>query len=423
MNDPVKNLQCYLVGGAVRDRLMGIKSKDQDWVVVGSTVEEMKQRGFRQVGKDFPVFLHPQTGDEYALARTERKTARGYHGFEFNSSPDVTLDQDLSRRDLTINAMAMDENGQLTDPFDGQRDVEQKLIRHVSDAFKEDPVRVLRVARFSARFSPMGFSIADETNVMMSEMVESGEIDALVSERVWQEMLGNFKEKDCAVFFEVLRDCGALEKVFPEMNALFGIPQVEKFHPEIDTGIHTLMSVKAARKISNDPMIIFAVLVHDLGKALTPKSELPSHHGHENRGLTPIKNVCDRLGVPKGYRNFALKVCEFHLHCHRVSELKSTTVLKVLEKFDGFRNPEIFGKFTLCCLADKRGRAGHENDGDNAMQLFRDFHIAAMEVDGGGIAEGFGSGVSDGRKIKKEIRRQRLAAIQKRKETIQNTEE
>jgi tRNA nucleotidyltransferase (CCA-adding enzyme) len=410
-----ENLKIYLVGGAVRDRIMGIEPGDRDWVVVGSSMKEMQHLGFKQVGRDFPVFLHPDTGEEYALARSERKTSRGYHGFEFDFSPGITLEQDLSRRDLTINAMAMDDSGNLVDPYGGSSDISARRIRHVSDAFREDPVRVLRVARFAARFYSRGFSLAPETEKLMRKMVDDGEVDALVPERVWQEIQASLKYGNSSRFLQVLRECGALARILPEIDVLFGIPQVEKFHPEIDTGIHTLMSIDAAEKITDDPMVIFSVMVHDLGKALTPKEDLPAHREHEIRGIAPIRQLCKRLGIPSRVSKFALKVCEYHLHCHRVFHLKPATVLKVLQAFDGFRKPELIEKFTLCCLADKRGRTGHEDDSDEQMELLKQYHRAAMTVNGGEIADylsgNSGSGGVEGAAIKKEIRRQRLAAI------------
>ncbi len=415
MLNPEKNLQTYLVGGAVRDQIMGFTVKDRDWVVVGATTKKMLALGFKQVGKDFPVFLHPCNGEEYALARAERKILKGYHGFEFDSSAEITLQQDLQRRDLTMNAIAMDSRGNLIDPFGGQRDIKAQLLRHVSDAFKEDPVRILRLARFAARYAAKGFRIAEETQVMMRQMVDNGEVDALVAERVWQEMHASLQEKQCAVFFRVLRNCGALKKILPEIDALFGVPQTEKYHPEIDSGIHTLMAVDVAAQLTDKPINLFAVLVHDLGKALTPPSELPSHKGHEKRGLKPIKQLCQRLNVPAQYRSFALKVCEFHLHCHRIEQLKPTTILKLLEKFDGFRKPTLIGEFALCCLADKRGRSGHEQASDAQMKLLLACHQAARAVDGGQIASEVRQQISAdtdvGSKIKQAIRKQRIAAI------------
>ncbi len=415
MADPAQNLKTYLVGGAVRDQLLGIEVKDRDWVVVGSTPDDMTGLGFKPVGKDFPVFLHPESGEEYALARSERKTAQGYHGFEFNSSAETTLEEDLKRRDLTINAMAEDANGKLIDPYGGRNDLNNKILRHVSPAFKEDPVRVLRTARFAARFAVIDFFIADETKCMMKELVANGEVDALVPERVWQEMVSSFGETHCSVFFKELRNCGALKAILPELDVLFGIPQSEKYHPEIDTGVHILMSIDAITCLSNEPMLIFATLVHDLGKGLTPEPELPAHRGHEKRGLKPITQLCQRLGVPSGFRAFALKVCEFHLHCHRIHQLKPATVLKLLENFDGFRNPDLIEKFCLCCLADKRGRMGHEKASDEQMQLLQKYHIAALGVDGGMIAAEVKASCSDqeniGKAIKKSVQKHRLAAI------------
>ena len=420
MSDPALPLTVYLVGGAVRDEIMGRSIKDRDWLVVGSTPREMVRLGFRPLGRNFPVFLHPETREEYALARTERKISRGYHGFEFNSDPGITLEQDLSRRDLTMNAMAKDHEGNLIDPYGGKKDIHQGVIRHVSDAFREDPVRVLRVARFAARYRDEGFEVDPGTLGLMSAMVEEGEVDALVPERVWQELERCLAEPGCSHFLQVLRRCGALKKILPEVDALFGIPQTEKFHPEIDTGIHTRMSLDAAAGISNDPMVLFAVMVHDLGKALTPAAELPRHRGHERRGISLIKQLCERIGVPARYREFALKVCQYHLHCHMMAQLKPATVLKVLEAFDGFRKPELIEKFSLACLADKRGRTGHENDGDEPMQLLNRYHRAAMAVNAGEIAAtclaSAESRGSRGRDIKKKIRQARIAAIRAIKE-------
>lgn len=418
MADPAQNLETYLVGGAVRDQIMGFEIKDRDWVVVGSTAQKMLDLGFKQVGKNFPVFLHPSNGEEYALARAERKTSKGYHGFEFDSHSEITLEQDLQRRDLTMNAVAMDSQGNLIDPFGGQQDIKKKLIRHVSDAFKEDPVRVLRVARFAARYAGKGYRIAEDTQAMMADMVDNGEVDALVAERVWQEMHACLQEKHCAVFFKALRNCGALAKILPEIDALFGVPQTEKYHPEIDTGVHVLMSLDAAERLTDNPMNLFAVLLHDLGKALTPKAELPSHRGHEKRGLKPIKQLCARLNVPSQYRSFALKVCEFHLHCHRIGELKTLTIMRVLEQFDGFRKPELITAFALCCLADKRGRTGHEQDSKDHMNLLLEYHQAALAVDGGKVANEVRQRDNHpdndiGAKIKAAIRKRRIEAIDK----------
>lgn len=398
---------------------MGRSIKDRDWVVTGSTPEQMIDLGFKPVGRDFPVFLHPRTNEEYALARTERKMGRGYHGFEFLSGLDITLEQDLGRRDLTMNAMAMDREGNIIDPYNGRRDIQNKVIRHVSNAFNEDPVRVLRVARFAARFT--GFSVCEDTRRLMTEMVNNGEVDTLVAERVWQEMHRAMQERGFSRFLRELRECGALKRILPEVDALFGIPQTEKYHPEIDTGIHILMSIDAADTMTRDPMVLFAVMVHDLGKALTPFSELPSHRGHEKRGLRPIKSLCSRLCVPARFREFSLKVCEYHLHCHRIRELKPGTVLKVLEAFDGFRKPEWISKFALCCDSDKRGRTGHENDDREQTTILLEMHRAALAIEQSQIArqirhksrngEDSRDGYRLGSSIKKEIRRQRIAAI------------
>ena len=310
----MSSIKKYLVGGAIRDRLLGREVLDRDWVVVGATPERMVELGYLPVGKDFPVFIDRDSGEEHALARTERKTAKGYQGFQFNASPDITLEQDLQRRDLTINAMAEDEAGVIIDPFQGQRDLQDGVLRHVSDAFVEDPVRVLRTARFAARFK---FKVAAETQALMSEMVANGEVDALVPERVWAEMRKALDTDAPQIFFQVLRDCGALARVLPEIDALFGIPQTAKYHPEIDTGIHTMMVVEQAVLLSDDPLVRFASLVHDLGKAETPKDELPSHKGHEKRGLPLVRELCARLRVPKKFQSLALAVSEYHLHMHK----------------------------------------------------------------------------------------------------------
>ena len=392
---------------------MGKQVKDRDWVVVGSNPKEMVELGFKPVGKDFPVFLHPDSKEEYALARTERKTAQGYHGFEFFCEPDTTLEQDLGRRDLTMNAIAMDQSGNIIDPFGGERDIGNKVIRHVSDAFSEDPVRVLRVARFAARFPD--FNISKDTQRLMNKMVINGEVDSLVAERVWQETHQALQEVHCSRFLNALRGCGALQRILPEIDNLFGVPQTEKYHPEIDTGIHTLMSLDVVTRINDDPMVRFAVMLHDLGKALTPSAELPGHRGHERRGLKPINMLCDRLGVPSQYREFALKVCEYHLHCHRIAELKPTTVLKVLEAFDGFRKPELIPKFAMCCDADRRGRTGRENDIGGQTEILLEMHRSALDVNQSLIAKQVTQRLQDegnpGKMIKQEIRKKRIAAI------------
>ena len=424
MPDPEQHLDVYLVGGAVRDQLMGLDVKDRDWVVVGASPEKMIDLGFRPIGRDFPVFLHPHTSEEYALARTERKVSPGYHGFEFHSSPDVTLEQDLSRRDLTMNAIARDRSGNLVDPYNGAADIEAKTIRHVSEAFREDPVRILRVARFCARFHDRGFSVATSTRELMIRMVNDGEVDALVPERVWQELESAMSAASFSSFICELRTCGALQRILPEVDALFGVPQVAKYHPEIDTGLHTLMSLDAASRAGNDTLVVFGVLVHDLGKALTPKHDLPRHRNHEMRGLEPIRALCARLGVPGRYRDFALRVCEFHLHGHRIKELKPSTVLKLLEQLDGFRNPHQVARFAESCLADKRGRTGHESDSGEIVDILRAYHEAAMAVDGGEIARSVAATGTAGNKqgaiIQKRLGEARCAAIAEVKQGLSN---
>jgi tRNA nucleotidyltransferase (CCA-adding enzyme) len=354
-------LEIYLVGGAVRDELLNLPVKEKDWVVVGSTPEEMKAQGFLQVGKDFPVFLHPVTHEEYALARTERKTGRGYTQFTCNASPDVTLEEDLKRRDLTINAIAKTQDGTFIDPYGGQEDLKNKLLRHVSLAFVEDPVRVLRIARFAARFAHLGFTIADDTMQLLCEMVQAGEVDALVPERVWQELHSALSEKNPEVFFQVLRNCGALKILFPELDQLFGVPNPIKWHPEVDTGIHILMVLEAACRLSSDPKVRFAALLHDVGKGLTPREEWPSHPGHEERGVILIKALCERYRIPKNYTDLALLVGRYHGLCHKALELKPTTLVKLLKALDAFRKPQRFKQFLLACKADFQGRPGYEH--------------------------------------------------------------
>ena len=354
-------MKTYLVGGAVRDEILGYPFTERDWVVVGATVDDMLAAGYQQVGKDFPVFLHPESKEEHALARTERKTAAGYKGFEVHASPDVTLEDDLIRRDLTINAIAKDENGEYVDPYNGIADIEHKILRHVSDAFLEDPVRILRIARFLARYKHLGFSIADETMELMKDMVTAGEVDALVPERVWQEMKKALSEKTPGAFIICLRDCGALKRILPELDRLFGVPQPEEHHPEIDTGIHTLMVLEQACRLSSDPQVRFAALVHDLGKGTTPEKDWPRHIDHEARGAKIVLEVCDRLRIPNDYRDLAERTARFHLHYHRALELKPSTIVKTLSQLDAFRRPERFEKFLLASEADARGRPGFED--------------------------------------------------------------
>ncbi len=399
-------MKIYLVGGAVRDEQLGIPHKERDWCVVGATPDELIDLGYRRVGKDFPVFLHPETGEEYALARTERKTSPGYHGFDFDCSESVTIEDDLLRRDLTINALARGADGNVVDPYGGMADIEQRVLRHVSDAFSEDPVRILRVAKFAARYRSLGFEIAPETMQLMRRMVEDGEVDALVPERVWKETETALGGHSIRTYFEVLRECGALRVLFPEVDALFGVPQPERWHPEIDTGLHVMMVLEQAEAISDDVGVRFAALTHDLGKGNTPKSRLPSHPGHEIRGCKLIRGLAERMPVPNEYRDLALLVAEFHTHCHRALELRPKTILKVLERTDAFRRPGRFERFLQTCEADARGRRGLENRRYPQADFFRGAYSAAAAVDAGSIARDH-----EGRKIPTAIRRARKQAV------------
>jgi len=369
-------MQVYLVGGAVRDHLLGHPYHEKDYVVVGATPQQMLADGFEPVGKDFPVFLHPKTKEEYALARTERKAGVGYHGFEFYTDPNVSLEEDLIRRDLTINAMAMDQDGQVYDPYHGQLDLKLRLLRHVSDAFVEDPLRVLRIARFAARYHHLGFKVAPETLQLMQRLAESGELQALTAERVWKETSRALMEVNAEVYFEVLRSCGALQVLFPEIDALFGIPQRPEYHPEIDCGIHTLMSLQQACQANYSLDVRFAVLVHDLGKALTPPAELPRHIMHEERGIEPVTQVCERLKVPTNTKQLALAVCKEHLKCHQAFNLKPGTLWRLLQRLDVLRRPERVEAFVQACECDARGRLGLENRAYPQAQYLLD----AMQV-------------------------------------------
>ena len=342
--------------------MLGLPVKERDWVVVGGTREELLRMQYREVGRDFPVFLHPQSHDEYALARLERKVAPGYRGFTVEFGPDVTLEEDLARRDLTINAIAQAEDGTLVDPHGGRRDVELRILRHVSDAFIEDPVRILRVARFAARFAGLGFHVAPETLDLMRHMVERHEVDALVAERVWQESEKALREPKASIFFQVLRDCGALRPIYPEIDALFGVPQPPQWHPEIDTGVHTFMVLDQAAALSDDAKVRFAALVHDLGKGTTSPSEWPSHRGHEERSVALIEALSSRLRVPGDYRDLAVIVARYHGIVHRAFELRAKTLLEFMERADAFRRPERFEQALLACEADARGRAGLERN-------------------------------------------------------------
>ena len=373
-------MQVYLVGGAVRDALLGLAVKERDWVVVGGTREELLRLNYREVGRDFPVFLHPDTHEEHALARLERKVAPGYRGFAVEFGPEVTLEEDLARRDLTINAIAQSADGTLIDPFGGRRDLEARVLRHVSPAFVEDPVRILRVARFAARFAPLGFRVAAETLALMRAMVERREVDALVAERVWQETEKALREPKAAEFFRVLRECGALQPVYPEIDALFGVPQPAQWHPEIDTGVHTLMVLDQAATLSPEPTVRFAALVHDLGKGTTPRQEWPSHRGHEERSVALIEALSLRLRLPGEYRDLSVIVARYHGIVHRAFELKPKTILEFLERSDAFRRPERFAQALLACEADSRGRAGLEDAPYPQRQYLAEARDAAAAI-------------------------------------------
>ena len=399
-------MRVYLVGGAVRDRLLGLPVHERDWVVVGAEPQELERAGYQSVGREFPVFLHPQTREEYALARLERKVAPGYRGFTTQFSPDVTLEEDLKRRDLTINAMAESDGG-IVDPYGGRADLEARLLRHVSEAFVEDPVRILRVARFAARFAALGFRVAPETLELMRRMTQAGEVSALVPERVWQETERALGEADPQVFFETLRACGALAVIFPEIDALFGVPQPPRWHPEIDTGVHVMLALRYAASLGASAAVRFAVLTHDLGKARTPRERWPSHHGHEDLGVPLIEALCARLKVPNGHRELAVLAARHHTLVHRALELKPATLLTLLENCDAFRRPERFAELLLACEADARGRAGREDQPyPQAPYLSRALAAAATvsltENDRRGLA---------GPAIGEEIRRRRLAAV------------
>jgi tRNA nucleotidyltransferase (CCA-adding enzyme) len=407
-------MHVYLVGGAVRDGFLGLPVRERDWCVTGATPEEMIDLGYKQVGKDFPVFLHPETREEYALARTERKTAPGYHGFAFDYSRDVRIEDDLLRRDLTINAIAQDNDGNVVDPHGGLRDLEARKLRHVSDAFAEDPVRILRVAKFAARFSDLGFEVADETMALMRQIVADGEADALVPDRVWKETETALAAKNSRVFFETLRACGALAVVYPEVDAMFGVPQPEKWHPEIDTGLHTMMVLDQAERLSDNVDVRFAGLVHDLGKATTPKYRLPSHPGHEKRGGKLVRKMAKRLPVPRACRDLGRLVAEYHTHCHRAFELRAKTIVKLFEATDAFRQPERFERFLIVCEADARGRTGLEDREYPQADYLRGAVNAVDRIDAAGIAR-----ANEGRDIGAAIRRARIAAVREYKSASQ----
>ena len=403
----MRTMQVYLVGGAVRDRLLGRTVHERDWVVVGATPAELERLGYTPVGREFPVFLHPTTHEEHALARLERKVGPGYRGFTTQFSPEVTLEEDLKRRDLTVNAMAQAEDGQIIDPYGGQADLAARQLRHVSDAFVEDPVRILRVARFAARYADLGFRVADETLTLMRRMTDAGEVAALVPERVWQETERALGEPHPQVYFEVLRACGALAVIFPEIDALFGVPQPPRWHPEVDTGVHVMLTLRWAAAHNAPATVRFAALTHDLGKARTPRERWPSHHGHEAAGVPLIEALCDRLKVPNAQRELAILTARDHTLVHRALELTPATVLKLFESCDAFRRPERFAELLLACEADARGRTGLENMPYPQAPYLRSLLDAAAAVtlsaqDRAGLA---------GPAIGEEIRRRRLAAI------------
>jgi tRNA nucleotidyltransferase (CCA-adding enzyme) len=407
-------MQIYLVGGAVRDKLLGRPIKDQDWVVVGSTPKQMLAQGYQAVGADFPVFLHPNTKEEYALARIERKIAKGYTGFSCDASSDVSLEEDLLRRDLTINAMAMDDHGAIIDPYNGQQDLKDKLLRHVSLAFVEDPLRVLRVARFAARYYILGFRIAPETLALMQTIVANDELTTLSAERVWQETARSLMETHPEVYFENLRACGALAMWFPELDILWGIPNPPKWHPEIDTGIHTMMVLKQAVKLSDKLNVRFAALVHDLGKGLTPSENWPSHQGHEKLGLDAINTLCDRLKAPNDCRELGLMVSEYHTYVHHAFELKASTVLGMLNRCDVWRKPQRFADFLLTCKADARGRTTFEDsEYKNAEYIWQAYEAAAKVDIKAIVAKGY-----QGKAIKEQTEQQRISVIQVFKNVI-----
>jgi len=369
-------MKTYLVGGAVRDHLLGLPVSERDWVVVGASPDKMLALGYQSVGKDFPVFLHPRTKEEYALARTERKTGRGYKGFTCYAAPEVTLEEDLLRRDLTINAIAMDENGRLIDPYQGIKDLKEYTLRHVSPAFEEDPVRVLRLSRFCARFYSLGFKVAPETQELASKMVREGTMEDLVPERVWSEIERSLAEKTPAAFFQFLREIGALARLMPELDQLFGVPNPPKWHPEIDTGVHMLMVLEQAAYLSSSPLVRFGALVHDLGKGCTPREAWPSHHGHDEAGVKLIQTLSARLKIPKVYEQLGVLVSRFHTLVHKARELKPGTLVQLLEKMDAFRRPERFYQLLAACEADSRGRLGFEkNDYPQRAFLMKIFEV------------------------------------------------
>jgi tRNA nucleotidyltransferase (CCA-adding enzyme) len=403
----ILRMKTYVVGGAVRDELLGLPVQDRDWVVIGATPEDMLRQGFRPVGKDFPVFLHPVTQEEYALARTERKTTPGYHGFVFHTSPDVTLEDDLARRDLTINAMAVADDGTIVDPYGGRRDLADRVLRHVSPAFAEDPVRILRVARFAARFTE--FTVAPETLELMRVMTETGEVDALVAERVWQELARGLMEEKPSRLLEILRQCGALARILPEIDALFGVPQRADYHPEIDTGVHTMMVIDMTARLAAALPARFAALTHDIGKGVTPADILPRHIGHEAASVKMLGPMCERLRVPTDCRDLALLVAQYHGTVHRAAELTAATMVKLIERCDTIRRPERFAPFLLACEADFRGRLGNAEKAYPQAQLWQHALAVARSIEAGAIARS----CADPARIPERIHAARVAAVQR----------
>jgi tRNA nucleotidyltransferase (CCA-adding enzyme) len=401
-------VKIYLVGGAVRDGLLRLPVKDKDWVVVGATPQEMLDAGYQQVGKDFPVFLHPKSREEYALARTERKSGQGYTGFTCYAAPDVTLEQDLLRRDLTINAIAQDEHGEFIDPYNGRADIEKRLLRHVSPAFNEDPLRVLRVARFAARYAHLNFQIAPETQALMSAMAANGELEHLTPERVWKETENALTSRNPQVYFDVLRKCGALKVLFPEIDALFGVPAPEKWHPEIDTGIHVLMTLAIAAQLSPDVDVRFATLCHDLGKGLTPKEFWPRHHGHGPAGVKLVERLCQRMRVPNEIRDLAKLVAEYHDLIHTIAILQPKTIIKLFDAIDAWRKPQRVEQVALTSEADARGRTGFEATDYPQGRLLRAAWIAAQSVTNKEVIDDGFSGPA----IRDELTRRRIAAVE-----------
>ncbi|MEW6998892.1 multifunctional CCA addition/repair protein [Colwelliaceae bacterium BS250] len=409
-----QSMQVYLVGGAVRDQLLNREIVERDYLVVGASVDKMLQLGFMQVGKDFPVFLHPKTKEEYALARTERKQGKGYTGFVCYAEPDVSIEQDLLRRDLTVNAMAQADDGTIIDPYHGQQDLKDKILRHVSPAFAEDPLRVLRVARFAARYHYLGFTVASETILLMQAMVANGELENLTPDRVWKEFSRSLSEDNPEVFINILRATGALKVLWSSLDKLWGIPNPEIHHGEIDSGIHTLMVLKQAVKLSTDVSVRFAALCHDLGKGLTPADKWPSHHGHEKSGLALVEQICIALKVPNQVKRISLMVCEYHLHCHKAFELKASTILTMFDKLDVWRKPEDFERFLLACHADSTGRLGKENEDYPQADYLRTALKQCNQIN----AKKFVQQGLKGAAIKEAMNKAKLAVMQTIKDSV-----